>query len=896
MNFNVIAWSDPDPVDGQQRIRSIYDIYHAVDEDSAEDHILYQSSQDDSEVPQKHRVWCLNLTRTQELEKLLEPHAKEYSLFVFTTDPQYADTRSPLRYNVVPLLPMLRDKDESLELFKSYLKPKSIASKSQLNEGFKKLLNRVKEIQSREFFVTVKEPNEDQAEIVNLYNRINVGGKKVESEERAFARLVAINKDTWSHITSIFELIHEDEKNHKEDSQIWGLDRDQVLRRQKEKLFGFKLFIRTFIQVCNYHFNQPIGSSSFSFGLVERRMFRDRLRKSDPIKVQELWQITKDVIQRVRAILKDGLYCDDLVFLPETFCLVPLFQFLIQYPGLRELKYQKLLGWYALLLLLSELTTREILGLASRIQRGSGVAFHELPDMINELDKRVREMLRKKKVLDEADSIQNRYVLLLYWLLRKNKSIDFSYRNLDTEKQRVLVPGEELKLEESVHPERQHIVPFSRLKNKLEDADAQRGTSHRFNNIGNFTYISRILNHYETGLSNDFIDLQYDTKNALLAHFLWTDDITKPIQEAYEGIKKAFEKDSKISKEGAGKLYDDFCRKRRNLIAVGFEQWLEELRKVSLEQMGIVELEALKGSDLSEPRLEADVPKFVEVKELKPRQRIRLFDYDDLVEDYLVKLAIDLPKKRFTIDDHSMKMNLTEKRHIWLELNEDKVIIKFDSRITDELKRDVLSTLNMGLNEDHVYLKASGVQPEIVMSLHKAMERIQQLKTKIDLSIKENKDRISGPSGEGFWEAVRTKMDAEALEKMRNLIRELEETGIQLDPIQSGIALRFPDPKGSNTRFRFLRITKEGRAILGRIKQQLEKEGYDGEIGLRYMRRIAEWLGNDAKVNSEKGQLEGIDSDHMFPVRVLSESHREEYIELVKTTLDNIRIEAKKNK
>jgi hypothetical protein len=727
-------------VDGQQRIRSIHDVFHDVDEDYTENNGTQQAVQDDSEYSKKRRVWCLNLTRVPELTSFLEPHGKEYSMFVFTTDPRYADNKSPLKFNIVPLLPLLaKDKSHALELLEKCIKHKAGFSKNKVDEGLIKLFERLTEMLSREFFVTVKDPTDSLADIVNLYNRINVGGKKVEAEERAFARLVAMNGTTWSQIASIFELVHGEKKDRESDlmlePEVGNLRRDEVLKRQREHLFGFKLFIRTFIQVCNYHFNQPIGASSFSFSLVERKLFNDNLGHGDPAKVMELWQITREVITSVREVLKDELYCDDLVFLPETFCLVPLFQFLIQYPGLRESQYRKLLGWYALLLLLSELSTREVLGLASKIQQGSGVAFELIPEIMHGLDRKVMRLLKKQMVLKEASSIQNRYVLLLYWLLRKNEARDFSYKNLTPDKQTRLRPGHELKLGATVHPEKQHIVPFSQLRKKLRDNDAQRGSSHRFNNIGNLTYISRILNHYETGLSDDFVNLQYDSDEMLSAHFLWNDFRKASVQKTYEIVRRAFAEDSKLSADQASRLYDAFSGKRRDLIAISFEQWLNQLEKESLEQLGFNDFQEFKTLSPSKSRQEADVPIFVRVTELKPTQRIRLFGYEDLVEDKLVAFATPFQRKRFIVTDDFMEMKLTERKYVWLRLDKNGVSIHFEQRVSDALKQDILATLNMRLGEDQIYQKGT-IGTVRVINLSKTIEKVHELEKEIEINIK----------------------------------------------------------------------------------------------------------------------------------------------------------------
>jgi hypothetical protein len=167
-------------------------------------------------------------------------------------------------------------------------------------------------------------------------------------------------------------------------------------------------------------------------------------------------------------------------------------------------------------------------------------------------------------------------------------------------------------------------------------------------------------------------------------------------------------------------------------------------------------------------------------------------------------------------------------------------------------------------------------------------ERLQRLPIVVTPEIIQE----TSPSREAFWEAVLGKADAGAPGKLQSLLSELEKMGLYVDPIESGVALRFPDPGESNTEFRLFRVTKEGRVRLGRFKQQLGKEGYDEEIAIRYLNAIAKWVG--ARVNPQKGDLEGIASDHSFPVKVLSETHCEEYLELVRKTLDEIRAEAEK--
>jgi hypothetical protein len=155
-----------------------------------------------------------------------------------------------------------------------------------------------------------------------------------------------------------------------------------------------------------------------------------------------------------------------------------------------------------------------------------------------------------------------------------------------------------------------------------------------------------------------------------------------------------------------------------------------------------------------------------------------------------------------------------------------------------------------------------------LIDLYWSLRELDENLQKLPVAIAPGVDQRTSPSLEAFWESVRTKDAAGSPGKLQSLLSQLEEMGLYVDPIESGVALRFPDPGGSNTDFRFLRITKEGRVRLGQIKRQLEKEGYDGQIALEYVTAIAEWVGG--RVDSEKVDLEGIDSDHMFPVKILS--------------------------
>ena len=59
-------------------------------------------------------------------------------------------------------------------------------------ERYLELRRKVFAIQDQEFFVARRDKTSSLAQMAELYNRINAGGKQVETEERAFATLVGL--------------------------------------------------------------------------------------------------------------------------------------------------------------------------------------------------------------------------------------------------------------------------------------------------------------------------------------------------------------------------------------------------------------------------------------------------------------------------------------------------------------------------------------------------------------------------------------------------------------------------------------------------------------------------------------------------------------------------------
>jgi hypothetical protein len=73
--------------------------------------------------------------------------------------------------------------------------------------GLNNLIDRLRSMRGRQVFVRI-ERDRSLAEIVDIYNRINSAGKRVEGEERAFATLAVINPTTGQHVRKLFLLLH----------------------------------------------------------------------------------------------------------------------------------------------------------------------------------------------------------------------------------------------------------------------------------------------------------------------------------------------------------------------------------------------------------------------------------------------------------------------------------------------------------------------------------------------------------------------------------------------------------------------------------------------------------------------------------------------------------------
>ena len=178
------------------------------------------------------------------------------------------------------------------------------------------------------------------------------------------------------------------------------------------------------------------------------------------------------------------------------------------------------------------------------------------------------------KRLRDANSLNNRYTLLLYALQRTRRARDFNYpANALTGK---LFNQLERELAADCDPEKQHIVPYSHLIGAFGLESASRVTSTEANNIGNITFIS----HYQNslgGLADRLLDVSAEPPENLKAHFLEAN------RDAYEGVKALTDARGAVPPETLKKVYRAWTQSRRGEISRGFLGWLSELERSWLE-------------------------------------------------------------------------------------------------------------------------------------------------------------------------------------------------------------------------------------------------------------------------------------------------------------------------
>jgi hypothetical protein len=139
--------------------------------------------------------------------------------------------------------------------------------------------------------------------------------------------------------------------------------------------------------------------------------------------------------------------------------------------------------------------------------------------------------------------------------------------------------------QDDLHPEKQHIIPFS-LAKKIAGKGGTRSTASKANAIGNLTWISARQNGFEHGLSDrwtvfdESVDLNNLEARGMLAV---TDDggpsTGKRALDLYRKIQSIARDSAQLERsewpETFGGLYDDFRRARTSWMKQQMKTWLE---------------------------------------------------------------------------------------------------------------------------------------------------------------------------------------------------------------------------------------------------------------------------------------------------------------------------------
>ena len=183
------------------------------------------------------------------------------------------------------------------------------------------------------------------------------------------------------------------------------------------------------------------------------------------------------------------------------------------------------------------------------------------------------------------------------------------------------------------------------------------------------------------------------------------------------------------------------------------------------------------------------------------------------------------------------------------------------------------------------------VVPRLVARTQEVTRAIVRLKDDVaaqQVVVEGVRDQRTTPALEQFFEQFRKAVPA-AADDLATFLGQLQELGLNVDIVKTGIALRLLDPHGTGQKFRVLRVTHEGRIRGFRIlKKQMEARGYDGQIALDYVGALATWYPN-AHVNMKSGDIIGSDGQKLETSVSVLVVRRDDYMEAVKALLQQIK-------
>lgn len=617
-------------IDGQQRTRSLYSVFG---ENCIQNSAESDDAGEDNKTPY---VWAINLyaaAKGSKIEGYLKAknQPRYRNLFAKIQDPEIRRKNDkdktfeyPYQYDFLPLKYLNtkvqiccgKSSPEDGNAPCIYFDLNDNAPAENISNELKTFVTQIQAnlhnlTEDKRFFVFNLSRDSSLSDVIHTFMRINSGGRPVQAEEKAFARLVQLDNTTAQAVSNIFASVHGPENSKGND----------YLKRLKESQFGFRLFIRVFILAMNYHSGRAIGTNGLSFSVIQSEASNLSGKESE---IKKLWKITAKCVKAVHKLLEEKLYFDTLAFLPDSRSLLPIFMLLIKYPGFMdenafEIKesYKNHIACILLTILLKTGDSEgEIMKLTTLIKdvplSGEKVLQMLLNDNYAWEDncpkqlrgynafKRCGELkaawqkiknTRLEEKLAYANSLTNRYVLLLYALERHNKVCDFhgdvlpeaSNQNYDWEQF-----TSSSFVDASKNPEKQHIVPYSAFNHNSELKG--RVANSRANNIGNITYISMIQNREALGpywlhldrldenskiahsISDDAIDAYYEI--AVNDENMSRDGINAYRLEITSDEKKKFNIDP--SKNEA---YGKWIKARQDKIITDFNSWLGDMGK-----------------------------------------------------------------------------------------------------------------------------------------------------------------------------------------------------------------------------------------------------------------------------------------------------------------------------
>ncbi len=375
---------------------------------------------------------------------------------------------------------------------------------------------------------------------------------------------------------------------------------------------------------------------------------------------------------------------------------MPVFQLLIHYPSLKDQQYRPLLAALCLRLMLAELDSRRLLELVAIAGDPNAVAFRAIPKMLKALKDRLTPSALNGR-LQYANSIQSRYVLLLYWLQRSLGARDFLYEHVP---QPHSLTGAEPLLEERVEPEKQHLLPFIKAQ-KLYGGELRRAGSHLVNSIGNLTYISHALNDFDSGLGEHFARLDLEPEENLRAHLMEDDPRGKRALKEYESLRTRFEKEADVSASAGRESFERMVHRRREIIQAAFERWIAKLDQAACEALGIEDLAELAQLAEREDRLEPAAPRYPQFEMAAGAHVIRSLGYSNAAEDHLIELLglrakpLKKNKKSWYDGEPPYRWQLTKYKKVWLKLEPPKATLRFDASVPLEVRERVCGLLGI---------------------------------------------------------------------------------------------------------------------------------------------------------------------------------------------------------